>query len=70
MTVQDIHYEVFDSPRAAEGVLRRIASAFSAWRAREEQRRALAQLSDHLLRDLGLSEADVWRETRGSSWHT
>ncbi len=69
MTVQDIHYEVFHALRPVEGVLRRIASAFSAWRAREEQRRALTQLSDHLLRDLGLSEADVWRETRGSFWH-
>ena len=70
MTVQDIHYEVFDAPRPAEGLLRRISAAVSAWRAREEQRRALAQLSDHLLRDLGLSDADVWREMQRSSWHT
>jgi uncharacterized protein YjiS (DUF1127 family) len=70
MTVQDIHYQALEAPRTAESLLRRVAAAFTSWRAREEQRRTLAQLSDHLMRDLGLSDADIWRETHSSPRHT
>ena len=39
-----------------------------AWQERAEQRRTLQQLDDHMLRDLGLSRADVAREADKSVW--
>ena len=38
------------------------------WQERARQRRQLAALPDHLLHDLGLSRADVARETRKPFW--
>jgi uncharacterized protein YjiS (DUF1127 family) len=39
-----------------------------AWQVRARQRRHLAELSDYMLRDLGLTRADVFRETRKPFW--
>jgi uncharacterized protein YjiS (DUF1127 family) len=39
-----------------------------AWQERRRSRRLLRQLDDRLLRDLGLSRADVERECGKSSW--
>jgi uncharacterized protein YjiS (DUF1127 family) len=69
MTVQDIHYGLIEVPRPPQGVLRRIVAAIAAWRTRVQQQSALAQMSDHMLRDLGLSDADIWRENRRWHWH-
>ncbi|MCP5368677.1 MAG: DUF1127 domain-containing protein [Hyphomicrobiales bacterium] len=38
------------------------------WHERARQRRHLAGLPDHMLHDLGLSRADVARETRKPFW--
>ncbi len=38
------------------------------WHERTRQRRALARLDDHLLRDIGLSRAAVVRESRKPFW--
>jgi uncharacterized protein YjiS (DUF1127 family) len=38
------------------------------WRERSRQRRHLAQLSDHMLHDIGLSRADVWSECEKPFW--
>jgi uncharacterized protein YjiS (DUF1127 family) len=38
------------------------------WHERSRQRRDLAQLSDHMLRDIGLSRADVWSECEKPFW--
>jgi uncharacterized protein YjiS (DUF1127 family) len=46
------------------GLLGRISRAFE----RARQRRALSQLSDAMLRDLGLTRADVVRETEKPFW--
>jgi uncharacterized protein YjiS (DUF1127 family) len=70
MTVQDIHYELIEGPRPPHGVVRRVVAAIAAWRTRLRQQSALAQMSDHMLRDLGLTDADIWREIRRSPWHT
>jgi uncharacterized protein YjiS (DUF1127 family) len=39
------------------------------WTARARQRRDLAALDDHALRDIGLSRADVRRELAKPFWH-
>ena len=38
------------------------------WHERSRQRRDLAQLSDHMLRDIGLSRGDVWAECEKPFW--
>ena len=38
------------------------------WHERSRQRRDLAQLSDHMLRDIGLSRAEVWVERGKPFW--
>ena len=45
-------------------VAQRVAAAFAVWR----QRRALADLPEHLRRDVGLTEAEIERETRRYLW--
>ena len=39
------------------------------WQDRARQRRQLASLESHILKDLGLSRADVVRETDKPFWH-
>jgi uncharacterized protein YjiS (DUF1127 family) len=40
----------------------------SLWRARTSQRRRLSELPDYLLRDVGLTRADVEREVAKPFW--
>ena len=42
--------------------------AFSAWRGRARDLRALAAMDDRALRDLGLSRHDVWAEAARWRW--
>ncbi|MFO1036635.1 MAG: DUF1127 domain-containing protein [Geminicoccaceae bacterium] len=45
-----------------------VAVQASAWHERRRQRRALLSLDDHMLKDLGLTRADAWREGRKPFW--
>ncbi len=38
------------------------------WRARARGRRLLAQLDEHMLRDIGIDRARVWQETGKWFW--
>jgi uncharacterized protein YjiS (DUF1127 family) len=49
-----------DAGRVAEGGL--------TWLERARQRRQLAELSDHMLRDIGLTRADAWAESEKPFW--
>lgn len=49
-------------------VLREFAAECGRWLRRIRQRRELLQLDRLMLRDLGLSEADVWLEASKSPW--
>lgn len=40
------------------------------WHERRRQRRHLAQLNDHMLRDIGLSRGDVWAECEKPFWRS
>jgi uncharacterized protein YjiS (DUF1127 family) len=42
--------------------------ALRQWRARARQRRALAQLDDHLSRDIGLTRAVAFQASRKPPW--
>jgi uncharacterized protein YjiS (DUF1127 family) len=48
--------------------LRTRLSRISLWRERARQRRALRQLDDYMLRDLGLTRLDVDREAARPFW--
>ena len=44
------------------------SEAVLTWAERGRQRRQLAELNDYMLRDIGLSRADVAAETRKPFW--
>lgn len=46
----------------------RLVGLVAAWSQRSSQRRLLAGLPEHMLKDIGLSRADVWQETRKPFW--
>lgn len=46
---------------AAGGIARLVEWVFDSLE-KQRQRRQLAGLDDHLLKDIGVSRADVWRE--------
>jgi len=57
------------TPSRFADALRLIADAlFRAWPERSRQRRRLTELTDAQLRDVGLSRADVRRETGKPVW--
>lgn len=45
----------------------RLLLAFKRWRERDRSLQALAELDARMLRDIGLTDGDVYRETK--SWH-
>jgi len=45
-----------------------IAATVGAWLHRGRTRRTLEALSDHELRDIGLTRTHVWREARKPFW--
>jgi Domain of unknown function (DUF1127) len=47
---------------------RRVADIGLVWTDRARQRRQLAELSDHMLRDIGLTRADAWAEADKPFW--
>jgi uncharacterized protein YjiS (DUF1127 family) len=44
------------------------ARLLATWIARARQRRALAALDDRLLRDIGISRGEAWRECAKPFW--
>lgn len=55
---------VFPSARRSRNVLHILAT----WQERNEQRRLLAGMDDRLLKDVGLTRADVAHETGKPFW--
>ncbi len=56
------------SARVALRALERVCDLLLGWQERAQQRRHLESLSDHMLRDIGLSRADVLAETTKRFW--
>ena len=46
----------------------RVAETGLTWLERARQRRALRELNDHMLRDIGLTRADAWAESDKPFW--
>ena len=46
----------------------RVSDAVQLWRERNRQRRALQSLNDDMLKDIGVSRCDVYRESSKSFW--
>lgn len=44
------------------------ADAFLIWYDRARERQALLSMDDNMLRDIGLSRADIWDEARKPFW--
>ncbi len=54
--------------RSWRRALERLCDRLLTWQERSRQRHQLASLSDHLLRDIGLSRADIMAETTKRFW--
>ncbi|WP_349598385.1 DUF1127 domain-containing protein [Azospirillum argentinense] len=52
----------------AQGVVKRVLGEALGMIERHRQRRSLAALDDHLLRDVGLSRSDARREADKAFW--
>ena len=50
-------------------ILQRSRATLRTWLVRRQQRRTLSDLDDHLLRDIGLTPAEVARERAKRFWH-
>lgn len=55
-------------PRPRRPVLSRLIELLLFWSERAAQRHRLAQLDDRLLRDIGVSRADAYRESSKWFW--
>ena len=51
-------------PQPVRGLL----ATLERWAERHRQRRALLELSDSMLKDIGISYADAWQEGRKPFW--
>ena len=56
------------APVLAEGWLGRAYEQLLVWLERSRQRRHLAMLSDHMLKDIGMTRADVEAEVSKPFW--
>ena len=77
MTNADCTHSIRSEPRSSlielwarwlgYGLTRAVAVG-PVWLDRSRQRRQLAQLSDHMLRDIGLTRVDAWAEADKPFW--
>lgn len=54
--------------RTAQHLAAQVFTTLLDWQERARQRRHLAQLDDHMLKDIGLTRVDVARETSKAFW--
>lgn len=68
MTTQDLQLEQLRPMPRVLGGLRRVFADCGEWLRRSRQRRELIHMDALTLRDLGLSQADVWYEASKAPW--
>lgn len=66
----DFDPERFWARDPAPSLWRRAAKTLGEWNERSRQRRHLLELSDHLLRDIGVTRAEVEAEASKPFWRT
>jgi uncharacterized protein YjiS (DUF1127 family) len=54
--------------RSVENRLSRAAAVITSWRRRARERAEFASWGPALKRDIGITDADIWRETRKWFW--
>lgn len=54
--------------RAVDRVLLIAVETLLAWQARASMRSQMAELSDHMRKDMGIAEGDIFRETSKPFW--
>ncbi|MBT3306668.1 MAG: DUF1127 domain-containing protein [Alphaproteobacteria bacterium] len=52
----------------AKGQAQQAVAMVNLWRNRSSQRRALVDMSDHMLRDIGIDRLDALRESEKPFW--
>lgn len=45
-----------------------LVATLERWVERRRQRRALLELNEHMLKDIGVSAADAWQESQKPFW--
>jgi uncharacterized protein YjiS (DUF1127 family) len=68
MTTQQLVYHVGRPDKHICSALVRLANIMWIWHARMCSRQSLVQLSDHALKDIGLSRAGVYWESSKPFW--
>lgn len=68
MNAENLRMEDCHPGPQLSSAVQRLAATLAQWRERARQRDELAHLDALTLRDLGLADADLWRETRKSPW--
>ena len=58
----------FPAPKSPTSLAQRVVDGVLAWQERARQRHTLAALDDYLLRDMGITRADVSAETGKPFW--
>ena len=67
-TALSLRHVAVGAVRALDRVLLMCAKHLFAWQERARQRHQMAELTPHLRADMGLTDADVWAETRKPFW--
>jgi uncharacterized protein YjiS (DUF1127 family) len=68
MTTERLSVELHCGGESTVSLVQRLSTRLARWRRRAQGRSALAQLGPLERRDVGLSDADVWRESRKPPW--
>ena len=68
MTAEIGTWQNYPPQSSLRRALMALAGHYGAWVSLSRQRRALAELDDHLLRDIGLTAYDVTREASKPFW--
>ena len=67
-SVPDVPAAGLPLPVARVSLTARLCRAVADWQARARSRRLLAELDEHMLRDIGVDPARVWQETGKWFW--
>jgi uncharacterized protein YjiS (DUF1127 family) len=68
LTALSLRHVAVGAVRALDRVLLVSIKRLFAWQERARQRHQMAELCAHLRADMGLTDADVWAESRKPFW--
>ena len=68
MRSENLHLNPTHANPLHAGALQRLAETFLGWHRRARERAELAHLDAWSLRDLGLSQGEVWQEASKPCW--